>query len=299
MQFYEIEMLTAPYSAWGLSVQTAHYHNTLGKRPRMLEIALVLEGRAIYTYPDGHTELVEPTMLVPVVNDMMCDIRAYENEFQRHDTVFIHAKYHAKRRDTADVEDYARIKQGIARGTLILLPYQAVLGEKFAVVQKQLRRMISLSAATNIGDQMRMLAEWYTLCAMLTEMVMEQLDRLHLNSPPSAIRYVQKAKDYISAHYREPLCVEDIASHLGVSSSYLYAMFKRVVSMGPLDYINRCRIEQACHLARNTSLSLNEISADIGIRDPSYMSRLFKRVMGVTFSEYRRNPEKHATLYDP
>ncbi len=299
MQFYEIELMTPPQLHVAVSVQTAHYVNKLDDMPRFLEIALILEGRAVYTFTDRDTELVEAGMLAPLFYDMYpCVIRAYHNEYQRHDTVCMSVTYRARRRDTKNVDDYTALKERVLSGSVILIPYHEPLGDRLEAVQRQIQKIIALYVSVHEGDRLRALGEWYVMCGILTDMVMTQLDHTYLHISPSTQRYIQEARSFIATHYREPIGVTDIARHLGISESYLYALFKEVTSIGPMDYVNRIRIEQACTLARNHSLTLNEIATAVGIRYPSYLSRLFKKMVGVTFTDFRKNPDVKVTFYD-
>ena len=52
------------------------------------------------------------------------------------------------------------------------------------------------------------------------------------------------------------------------------------------DYINRYRIEKACSLLRTTHCSLQEMAIRVGVSDPAYLSRLFRKITGMTYSEF-------------
>jgi len=55
-----------------------------------------------------------------------------------------------------------------------------------------------------------------------------------------------------------------------------------------LEYINRCRIHAAERYIAEGELTLREIGEKVGIRDEKYLSRLFRRYIGVSPAEYRR-----------
>ncbi len=292
MQFYEIELLTAPRLYFAVSVETSHYHNPIRHLHRFLEISVTCRGHAVYTFDDGHTEYVEPGMLCPVTSDMCCDIRACNHEFQAHDTVCVHVKYRAKKHDTEQgfgTADYRRIREKVQRGSVILLPYHEPLGTSFDVIHRQILRLIAMAATPGTVDKYRVIGEWYSLCASLTELVITRLEYQYMQISPAALHYVEQAKVYIAAHYKEALTVESIAAHLDISESYLYALFKSVTMISPMEFVNRYRMDRACTLAVATTLTLHEIAEQVGISDPSYMSRLFKKAVGVPFKEYRKS----------
>jgi YesN/AraC family two-component response regulator len=64
-----------------------------------------------------------------------------------------------------------------------------------------------------------------------------------------------------------------------------------VKNTGVLEYINKRRVSVAIDLINNHHLSLKEAAYNVGISEPAYMSRLFKKVTGVSYLEYFRNKE--------
>lgn len=284
MKFLEIELLSQPHFLFAYSVETDNYqfdHRFVNKKyANMIEIALVLKGRAVYTYSDGHTELVSPTMLTPIIADMDCNFSAYRNEFQAHNTICVRVPYRYRKHDTEngfDRAEYKRLKEQVFYGNILLIPYQEPLCEKYDVIYKQLCYCVTLSESRHMTSHYYIIGEWYKLCAMLTDFVISRFDTQFPKPSPSTLLYVEKAKAYIEGHYKNEITVDGIATHLGVSTCYLHSIFKSVTMMSPLQYINHYRIREACRLADTTSLTLNEIGQQIGIVNPVYMSRLFKK----------------------
>ena len=115
--------------------------------------------------------------------------------------------------------------------------------------------------------------------------------------PPSEQAYAAKAVRYINLHYTRRLTVEDIAYHLGISEGYLHRIFKRVEDCSILTYLNRKRVYAAIDLMENRNLSLKEAAYNVGIEDPAYMSRLFKKTTGLSVREYFR--EKRVDGWQP
>jgi AraC-like DNA-binding protein len=65
-------------------------------------------------------------------------------------------------------------------------------------------------------------------------------------------------------------------------------LFKRQFKVSPIYYVIQKRIAHACSLLTETALPLKQISQAVGYDDPFYFSRMFKKMMGVNPTEYRR-----------
>jgi len=99
-----------------------------------------------------------------------------------------------------------------------------------------------------------------------------------------------RAKQHIDDHYyMKNLSLEETAEHVGLSPFYFSKLFKETFHMNYIDYLTHLRIEKAKELIRNPENSLKEICFDVGYRDPNYFSRVFKKVVGISPSEYRKS----------
>lgn len=93
---------------------------------------------------------------------------------------------------------------------------------------------------------------------------------------------------YIDQHYTEPLTLHGLAE-IGHGSPYhLHRTFKKVMSITPVEYIQRCRIDQACQELITTNHSMTAIGLNIGIPNTSYFVTLFKKKIGITPAQYRK-----------
>ena len=97
---------------------------------------------------------------------------------------------------------------------------------------------------------------------------------------------VAKTIAYIEENYMHRLTLASISANVNLSSSYLCRVFKSEVGISITSYLNNLRIRKAATLIKEQTLSLKEISAMVGIDDQLYFSRLFKKCMGISPSEY-------------
>jgi len=127
----------------------------------------------------------------------------------------------------------------------------------------------------------------YEILTVLTEYSV-QTARRQLASPQSHNRYTRKACSYVKEHLGEKLTVTEVAEASGISYNHLKTVFQKDMNMPLVEYINRQRVRRVEHLITTGEHTLEEAGAAVGIHDPKYLSRLFRRYTGMTATEYRR-----------
>ncbi|MCR4792129.1 MAG: response regulator [Lachnospiraceae bacterium] len=99
----------------------------------------------------------------------------------------------------------------------------------------------------------------------------------------SAMESVMK---YIQTNYTDStLNLTSVAQAFGFSSSYLSRKFKAETGKGFAQYLTECRMENAIKLA-GPDVKMFNISARVGIPDPNYFGRCFKKYTGKSYSDY-------------
>lgn len=98
---------------------------------------------------------------------------------------------------------------------------------------------------------------------------------------------IPKVIAYIDQHYDQELSLQVLSQHVHLSKNYLANLFKKETGEGIVDYITKVRLERAKALLRSTDLRSGEICLKVGIPDSKYFSKLFKKLEGITPSEYR------------
>ena len=102
----------------------------------------------------------------------------------------------------------------------------------------------------------------------------------------------ERLKAHVSENIAGDLSIETICEKFYVSRTKLYHLSMDMFGMGFSDYVREQRIKAAKKLLRRTDLSISEVSARVGIGDPNYFIRLFKRSIGTTPLQYRKSREK-------
>jgi len=108
------------------------------------------------------------------------------------------------------------------------------------------------------------------------------------NSRTRREQIVHQVRYRLHTNWHEPLDFELIASELNVSYVWFRKAFKEVMGISPGQYHLNLRLEKASVLLRDTKLSVSEISHQTGFDSLVYFSRIFKKKMNATPSDYRR-----------
>ncbi len=100
---------------------------------------------------------------------------------------------------------------------------------------------------------------------------------------------VTLAQHFIAENYHTPLSTQMIAQACGVSNSYLHKLFKTLLGTTPGAYLLSYRISAARDLLANTDLPMGEVAFRCGFNSQSYFSDCFKRNVGASPLEFRKN----------
>ncbi len=98
--------------------------------------------------------------------------------------------------------------------------------------------------------------------------------------------YIDSAILFIKNNYKEDISLLDIASHVGINESYISSLFKEKTNYCFLEYLMGYRIKKAMELFRSHKLRINEVARESGFQHMSYFSRIFRKHVGVSPSQY-------------
>lgn len=103
------------------------------------------------------------------------------------------------------------------------------------------------------------------------------------------IEEIDKATLYFNEHYSEEISIEEYAQNNHFSVSWFIRNFKHCTGSTPMQYILSKRIYNAEILLHDSTYNVTEIAEIVGYDNPLYFSRIFKKVKGLSPSEYRKN----------
>jgi AraC family transcriptional regulator len=104
---------------------------------------------------------------------------------------------------------------------------------------------------------------------------------------PRDLRSLQRAREYVHAHFSENLTLARVARAAGVHPVYLGQIFRKQFGETLGEYLNRIRVRAAAGLLANSDAPLSSIAVDLGFYDQSHFTRVFRQVTGATPSTFR------------
>ncbi len=94
---------------------------------------------------------------------------------------------------------------------------------------------------------------------------------------------------WIDENYRQKFSLDALAQELGKSRSYLSRRFHAETGENIHDYLNTIRLRRACELLLHSALPVSEIAAQVGFSEVTYFISSFKKGIGETPLQYRKN----------
>lgn len=103
----------------------------------------------------------------------------------------------------------------------------------------------------------------------------------------SGSQLAEQIMDYLRQHHAQQLSITQTASRFGLDRRRLAALFERHVGMTPSNYLIECRILKAKELLRTCSCPIKQVAECVGYSDSLYFSKAFKKLTGISPSEFR------------
>lgn len=128
------------------------------------------------------------------------------------------------------------------------------------------------------------------LYLFLSRLIADSAQSKPHNTPSS--EYFEQAVKFIAANLGQELNVTDIAAHIALSRSQLYRVFMLESGMPPVVFLNTYKVNEACGLLRRHELTVSQAAVSVGFADPLYFSRIFRKIKGMSPSEYKN---RHAS----
>ena len=117
------------------------------------------------------------------------------------------------------------------------------------------------------------------------------------NRPQTSSVQAQRCVDYIRAHICDVLTVQQVASALGFSGSYLSREFRQAMQQTMVSYIQDEKIRTAKLLLQNPALSVGDVMERLGYVSQSHFTKLFREQTGMTPARYRTSLNSQHSLH--
>ena len=123
----------------------------------------------------------------------------------------------------------------------------------------------------------------------LCELINTAIENVRSMQKTDSIVHSQKdiIKDYIDRNYKKDISAKDVAGILGYSDVYFSKVFKQLFDDNFINYLTKIRIDRATVLLKDVSFNIKEVGKSVGYADSNYFTKVFKRSVGMSPSEYR------------
>jgi two-component system response regulator YesN len=101
-------------------------------------------------------------------------------------------------------------------------------------------------------------------------------------------RVIRRAQYFVEMNIDKPFTLTEVASSLNLNSVYFSHVYKKTTGKNFTDYVNNYRIASARQLLKQTDLKIIDVAVSTGFYDEKYFSKTFKKIEGITPTEYRK-----------
>ncbi|MDO3695601.1 AraC family transcriptional regulator [Wenyingzhuangia sp. chi5] len=99
---------------------------------------------------------------------------------------------------------------------------------------------------------------------------------------------IERSILFMKEHLNQTLNIEQLAKQSSLSVSRYTELFKQKTGHSPIQHFIRLKVEKSCEYLNFTNFNIKEICREVGIQDPYYFSRVFKKQMGMSPMQYKK-----------
>ncbi len=149
-----------------------------------------------------------------------------------------------------------------------------------------LERLIAAYTSPELDAGMQIASE---LCALLSNLIKDtRLVSGTTHDKKIKTEVIERAIEFMDKNCCKNLTLEEIADHVYLSRIYFHKLFTGATGRTPYRYLLERRLAQAKKLLSTTDLSVGAITRECGFSSQSYFNQIFKREMGCTPIEYKK-----------
>lgn len=197
------------------------------------------------------------------------------------DSVYSICFIHFKHPDIKMLQGEAK-RGGLILPKLISSQGNVIFNEAVALIQKAIRRNYIP------------LENYKTLCACAVQEAFVNIAQLYIGSGKperytAAMQHVSDVIEYLNENYRRKLTSAVIENEVSYNFDYLNQLFKRQLDTTIFKMLEDIRMYNARDLLISSPLSIDAIAAEVGYKDETYFSKVFKKQHGISPMQFRKN----------
>lgn len=293
MLFYDIELTTIPKIKHNCIVIATEYNTTTTKNNCLFELCYVDKGDYICRDTDG-TLICEQGHLYPMLFGQKHEIYTESERPVRMYSICVECGLNINIIDSEKLseEETRALMKNLLSGNRFLLPKEGLSTNQFDWILPYVKKIVSCNPGERIGEETRALSLIIEFLSKITKTSMDEVAFDAKVFPTSAVAYSEMVVSYIIKNYRKKISVLEIAEEFGLTPNYLHAIFKQVKGTTIIDYLTVYRMNLAKTYIERFGLHAYEAAEMVGIDDPAYFSRVFKKLYGKSVSEFKRETSK-------
>jgi two-component system, response regulator YesN len=179
---------------------------------------------------------------------------------------------------------------------LYLIKYMKRINEKSKVIL-----LTDYGSTDNIFNALEIGADGY-LSKPYRQRDIYELVNLHLQDSTyndylkepysnSEKKVIQSVLDFIDRNFEKGVTLEEAAEHVHLNPFYLSKLFKKELNINFVNYVMERKMDKAKVLLESTDLSILNIAMELNYQESNYFSKVFKKVVGITPSDYRKEKQ--------
>ena len=289
MLFYDIELTTIPKIKHNCIVAMSDYNTETAKNKQLFELCYVDKGDYICQSADGAL-ICEQGHLYPMVFGQKYEIYTESDKPVKMYSICLECGLNVNLIDSEKLseEETRSLMKNLVSGNRFLLPKEGLSSTQFDWILPYVKKIISCYPGERIGEETRALTLILELLSKITKTSMDEVAFDAKAFPTSAVAYSEMVVSYIIKNYRKKISVLEIADEFGLTPNYLHAIFKQVKGTTIIDYLTAYRMNIAKTYIERFGMKAYEAAEMVGIDDPAYFSRVFKKLYGKSVSEFKR-----------
>lgn len=192
------------------------------------------------------------------------------------------------KRSKTSLESFFNFADGQDETNSKLQPYITISGSYKKSISNLMERIVEEKKDDNFSKDLMLEILTVELMIVLSRALKKEWEANLQVKNGKARELVVLAKDYIDSNYESGITVANAASYVYLSQGYFTRAFRDEFGVSPMAYLMKKRIDKACELLENPEIKVSGIAIQAGFSSPQRFNVAFRKQMGQTPLEYRK-----------
>lgn len=167
-----------------------------------------------------------------------------------------------------------------------------VLGELYSIFKYAFDAQEAAFSYSGLHEKISKTVHQDDLFIFLSNLLKSVIGELKYIRHNQSKHVIMRAINFVEHNYDQSISLEDVARVVNLSKQYVCSLFKKETGQNLSVFINQTRIDKAKELLLNPSVSSKDIYAMVGFSNQQYFTRVFKKMTGMTTTEYKEHVER-------